>query len=150
MTGYNEDDPLNDFQADVDDDEGLNYIGAHFGLQPTIQNNNYDDMLPGGDMPIDPRLLEELNIKDAILEDDDDVDDIKLESVPKGTVRKDSTRYEGCGLEGPLRGIFFAEFHPTAGPMIRCQAPSQGRDVVSKEAFEAFSVYIIPKPQLAK
>ena len=31
------------------------------------------------------------------------------------------SRYEGCGEEGPLRSIFFAEFHPTAGPIIRCQ-----------------------------
>jgi hypothetical protein len=59
-------------------------------------------------------------------------------------------RYEGCGKVGPLRSIFFAEFHPTAGPMIRCQAPANGRDIVTKEIFESISVYIIPKPQLAR
>lgn len=30
-------------------------------------------------------------------------------------------RFEGCGQEGPIRCIFFCEFHPTAGPIITCQ-----------------------------
>ena len=55
---------------------------------------------------------------------------------------------EGCGKIGPIRSIFFAEFHPVAGPMIRCQAPSGGSDLISQEVFESISVYIIPKPQL--
>ena len=58
---------------------------------------------------------------------------------------KPETKFEGCGILGPLRSIFFAEFHPTAGPKIRCQA---GQDVITKDLFEAISVYIIPKPQL--
>ena len=60
-------------------------------------------------------------------------------------------RFEGCGELGLLRSIFFAEFHPVAGPMIRCQAPSKGdgaKDIVTKEMFEAVSCFIIPKPQL--
>ena len=62
-------------------------------------------------------------------------------------------RFEGCGEKGLLRSIFFAEFHPVAGPMIRCQAPSKGvdgsaKDIVTKEMFEAVSCFIIPKPQL--
>ena len=56
--------------------------------------------------------------------------------------------YEGCGKLGPIRSIFFAEFHPITGPMIRCQAPHDGKDLITKEVFEAFSVYVIPKPQL--
>ena len=62
--------------------------------------------------------------------------------------QNDDKRFEGCGLLGPLRSIFFAEFHPTAGPMIRCQAPANGKDLISKDLFDALSVYIIPKPQL--
>lgn len=58
--------------------------------------------------------------------------------------------YEGCGRAGPIRSIFFAEFHPIAGPMIRCQAPAKGKDIITKDVFEAFSVFIIPKPQLAR
>lgn len=56
--------------------------------------------------------------------------------------------YEGCGKLGPIRSIFFAEFHPITGPMIRCQAPHDGKDLITEEVFEAFSVYVIPKPQL--
>lgn len=62
----------------------------------------------------------------------------------------DGKRYEGCGKEGPLRSIIFAEFHHTAGPMVRCQAPSSGSDIITKDVFEAISVYIIPKQQLAR
>lgn len=29
--------------------------------------------------------------------------------------------YEGCGHEGPVRCIFFCEFHPVVGPKITCQ-----------------------------
>ena len=47
------------------------------------------------------------------------------------------SRYEGCGEEGPLRSIFFAEFHPTAGPIIRCQAPAGGPDLIGKDIFDA-------------
>jgi hypothetical protein len=38
------------------------------------------------------------------------------------------SRYEGCGEEGPLRSIFFAEFHPTAGPIYG--AKLQGKDLI--------------------
>ncbi|PNF30389.1 Nitrogen permease regulator 2-like protein [Cryptotermes secundus] len=55
--------------------------------------------------------------------------------------------YEGCGLDGPLRCIFLCEFHPTAGPKITCQVPD---NYISKEIFDAVSVYIIPKAQLQR
>ncbi|CAB3382742.1 Hypothetical predicted protein [Cloeon dipterum] len=55
--------------------------------------------------------------------------------------------FEGCGREGPIRCIFFSEFHPTAGPKISCQVPE---DYISKEVFDAVSVYIIPKQQLQR
>ncbi|XP_059489456.1 GATOR complex protein NPRL2 [Neocloeon triangulifer] len=59
----------------------------------------------------------------------------------------DSSFFEGCGREGPIRCIFFSEFHPTAGPKISCQVPE---DFISKEVFDAVSVYIIPKQQLQR
>lgn len=55
--------------------------------------------------------------------------------------------YEGCGREGPIRCIILCEFHPIAGPKIACQFPDE---YISKEVFDAISVYIIPKPQLQK
>ncbi|XP_066998360.1 GATOR1 complex protein NPRL2 [Anabrus simplex] len=62
-------------------------------------------------------------------------------------VKDDDRYYEGCGHEGPIRCIFLCEFHPTAGPKITCQVPT---DYVSKEIFDAVSVYIIPKLQLQR
>lgn len=59
----------------------------------------------------------------------------------------ESRYYEGCGREGPIRCIFLCEFHPVAGPKITCQVPA---DHVSKETFDAVSVYIIPKAQLQR
>ncbi|KAI9559768.1 hypothetical protein GHT06_013774 [Daphnia sinensis] len=44
-----------------------------------------------------------------------------------------------------IQAIFFSEFHPTLGPKISYQVPE---DYVSKEIFDAVSVYIIPKEQL--
>lgn len=82
--------------------------------------------------------------------------------------------FEGCGEEGLLRAIFLSEFHTTqgnhgvnryicckckperkvqtyqlylllTGPMIRTQVPNE---VVSKDLFDVFSTFIIPKQQL--
>ncbi|KAJ9586197.1 hypothetical protein L9F63_020155 [Diploptera punctata] len=47
----------------------------------------------------------------------------------------------------PLRCIFLCEFHPIAGPKITCQIPD---NYISKEIFDAVSVYIIPKAQLQR
>ena len=44
--------------------------------------------------------------------------------------------------------VFFAEFHPITGPMIRCQASANPKEIVTKEIFDAISVFVIPKPQL--
>ncbi|XP_073972377.1 nitrogen permease regulator-like 2 isoform X1 [Rhodnius prolixus] len=61
---------------------------------------------------------------------------------------ENNTRYyEGCGKEGPIRCIFFCEFHPTAGPILTCQVPE---DFISKDKFEAVSVFLIPKSQLLR
>ncbi|KAJ3645010.1 hypothetical protein Zmor_022703 [Zophobas morio] len=49
--------------------------------------------------------------------------------------------------EGPIRCIFFCEFHPTAGPIISCQEPEQ---YISKELFDSISVYIITKAELQR
>uniref|UniRef100_A0A1B6CWT5 Nitrogen permease regulator 2-like protein n=2 Tax=Clastoptera arizonana TaxID=38151 RepID=A0A1B6CWT5_9HEMI len=58
------------------------------------------------------------------------------------------TRYfEGCGREGPIKCIFLAEFHHTAGPKITCQVPEE---YITKDTFESVSVYIIPKAQLQR
>ncbi|XP_064110777.1 GATOR1 complex protein NPRL2-like [Macrobrachium nipponense] len=54
---------------------------------------------------------------------------------------------EECGKEGPILSIFFSEFHNTAGPKIMYQYPENS---VSKDIFDAVSVYIIPKPQIQK
>ena len=59
----------------------------------------------------------------------------------------------GCGEEGPIRSIFFAEFHPTLGPRMRYQAPIKPpnrKDHVDKDFFDAISHYLIPKPELAR
>ncbi|XP_049831139.1 GATOR complex protein NPRL2-like [Schistocerca gregaria] len=55
--------------------------------------------------------------------------------------------YEGCNREGPLRCIFLCEFHHVAGPKIACQVPE---NYISKDFFDAVSVYIIPKAQLQR
>ncbi|CAB0014560.1 unnamed protein product [Nesidiocoris tenuis] len=55
--------------------------------------------------------------------------------------------FEGCGKEGPIRCIFFCEFHPTTGPKISVQVPA---DFISKDTFEAVSVYLITKAQLLR
>jgi len=44
-----------------------------------------------------------------------------------------------------LLGLFFAEFHPVQGPKISYQVPEA---LISADVFEAFSEFIIPKPQL--
>ncbi|XP_030754289.1 GATOR complex protein NPRL2 [Sitophilus oryzae] len=49
--------------------------------------------------------------------------------------------------EGPIRCIFFCEFHHTAGPIISCQIPE---NYISKELFDSISVYIITKAELQK
>ncbi len=55
-------------------------------------------------------------------------------------------QFEGCGREGPIRGIFLAEFHPTVGPRIRLQTDSE---LLSSEVFNDFSDYVIPKQRLS-
>ncbi|XP_014254393.1 GATOR complex protein NPRL2 [Cimex lectularius] len=62
-------------------------------------------------------------------------------------MEKNNRFFEGCGKEGPIRCIFYCEFHPTAGPKITCQVPE---DFISKDTFEAVSVYLIPKTQLLR
>ena len=64
----------------------------------------------------------------------------------KRTRQRRQPREEGCGQEGPLRAIFFAEFHPTLGPRIRCQAPKE-KVVISEETFGDISTYVIPKAE---
>ena len=59
-------------------------------------------------------------------------------------------RYEGCGEEGPLRSIFFAEFHPTAGPIIRCQAPAKGPTLISKDIFDAIRCLLLSTTSCSK
>ncbi|XP_045598330.1 GATOR1 complex protein NPRL2 [Procambarus clarkii] len=54
---------------------------------------------------------------------------------------------EEFGKEGPIRSIFLSEFHHIVGPKIVYQYPE---NYVSKEVFDAISVYIIPKPQILK
>ncbi|KAJ8937907.1 hypothetical protein NQ318_009859 [Aromia moschata] len=49
--------------------------------------------------------------------------------------------------EGPIRCIFFCEFHPTAGPIISAQVPE---NYISKELFDSISVYIITKAELQR
>jgi len=46
-----------------------------------------------------------------------------------------------------IKAIFFSEFHTTAGPKITYQVPE---NYVSKDVFDAVSVYIIPKTELHK
>ncbi|CAH1994985.1 unnamed protein product [Acanthoscelides obtectus] len=57
------------------------------------------------------------------------------------------SRAEYSGKEGPIRCIFFCEFHPTAGPIISCQVPE---NYISKELFDSISVYIITKAELQR
>lgn len=54
---------------------------------------------------------------------------------------------EEFGKEGPIRSIFLSEFHHTAGPKIVYQYPE---NYVTKEVFDAVSVFIIPKPEILK
>lgn len=54
-------------------------------------------------------------------------------------------KYKFGGEEGPLKCIFFCEFHPTAGPIISCCEPE---GYISKELFDSISVYIITKSEL--
>ena len=70
------------------------------------------------------------------------------EVAAPGIVAGPNPNFEGCGKVGQIRCIFFAEFHPITGPMIRCQAPANPKDIVTKDIFEAISVFVIPKPQL--
>lgn len=42
----------------------------------------------------------------------------------ENTSRNVSSYFEGCGRDGPIKCIFLAEFHPTAGPKITCQVCS--------------------------
>eukprot|EP00095_Tigriopus_kingsejongensis_P003425 maker-scaffold1323_size47899-snap-gene-0.12 protein:Tk03425 transcript:maker-scaffold1323_size47899-snap-gene-0.12-mRNA-1 annotation:"hypothetical protein AaeL_AAEL003870" len=56
---------------------------------------------------------------------------------------------EGCGQDGPLRSIFLAEFHHVQGPVIRCEATIDGESaLMTKEFFDATSVFIIPKMKM--
>lgn len=57
------------------------------------------------------------------------------------------SKFEGCGEEGPIRCIFFCEFHDTAGPIISCAEPD---NYISKELFDSISVYIITKAELQR
>ena len=45
----------------------------------------------------------------------------------------------------PLKGVFYAEFHPVLGPRIAFQT-SDG--LIAPDAFDARAEYFIPKPQL--
>lgn len=54
---------------------------------------------------------------------------------------------EDKGQEGPIRCIFFSEFHHIAGPKITCQVPD---NFISKDIFDNVSVFIIPKAQLQR
>ncbi|XP_029175760.1 GATOR complex protein NPRL2 [Nylanderia fulva] len=58
-----------------------------------------------------------------------------------------TSQNEEKGQEGPIRCIFFAEFHHIAGPKITCQVPD---NFISKDIFDNVSVYIIPKAQLQR
>lgn len=55
---------------------------------------------------------------------------------------------EGCGQDGPLRSIFLAEFHHVQGPVIRCEATTDGEPLMTKDFFDATSVFIIPKMKM--
>lgn len=54
---------------------------------------------------------------------------------------------EDKGQEGPIRCLFFSEFHHIAGPKITCQVPD---NFISKDIFDNVSVFIIPKAQLQR
>ncbi|KRT82919.1 hypothetical protein AMK59_4344 [Oryctes borbonicus] len=49
--------------------------------------------------------------------------------------------------EGPIRCIFFCQFHPVMGPIISCQVPE---NYISKELLDSISVYIITKSELQR
>lgn len=66
-------------------------------------------------------------------------------ALAKLKIIDDEGNFEGCGKLGPIRSIFFAEFHHTAGPMIRCQYPASGKEMITKDVFKAFQEFIIPK-----
>ncbi|XP_056642853.1 GATOR complex protein NPRL2 [Diorhabda sublineata] len=57
------------------------------------------------------------------------------------------TRIKNIRIDGPIRCIFFCEFHHTAGPIISCQDPE---NFISKELFDSISVYIITKAELQR
>lgn len=59
----------------------------------------------------------------------------------------EGTEFEGCGREGPIRGMFLAEFHPIVGPRIRLQTDSE---LLTPELFNDFSDFIIPKQRLSQ
>jgi len=56
--------------------------------------------------------------------------------------------YEGCGEEGPIRSIFFAEFHPVKGPTVRCSVPENQTDLINNKDDSHILPFIIPKPEL--
>ncbi|KFM61099.1 Nitrogen permease regulator 2-like protein, partial [Stegodyphus mimosarum] len=49
--------------------------------------------------------------------------------------------------ESTIKCIFFSEFHPTTGPKITFQVPN---NYVSKELFDCYVCYIIPKEELQR
>lgn len=49
--------------------------------------------------------------------------------------------------ESPIKCIFYSEFHHTTGPKITFQVPN---DYVSKELFDSYVCYIIPKEELQR
>ncbi|CAG0917038.1 unnamed protein product [Notodromas monacha] len=48
----------------------------------------------------------------------------------------------------PIKSLFFSEFDYSLGPCLTYQVPEEGGEHISKELFEAISVYIIPKPDV--
>lgn len=52
-----------------------------------------------------------------------------------------------CGIYPPLKGILFAEFDTTLGPVIRHQIPN---DLISKDSFNLISSLVITKKELWK
>ncbi len=62
-------------------------------------------------------------------------------------------RFEGCGAEGSLVGVFLADFHVTQGPRIRIRVNDADKEADLThlvENFDQISAYVIPKPQLEK
>lgn len=44
-------------------------------------------------------------------------------------VSQTDSQFDGLGQEGPIRSIFFCEFHPTAGPIISCQVSTHKKSI---------------------